>query len=137
MCCFSCFDLRSCKKIILTNNGFCYAFRHGEDLIADRLNLLAWTLNERLRRIVCAAEVKVLGLGGDTAVSQATGVSRRAILAGMRELVERPPGKEPSTLRVQRAGGGRKKVRNLDPTPMSDLESLVEPLTQGDSKSPL
>ena len=40
-----------------------------KNLIVDRFNLLAWTLDERLRRIVCAAEAKVLGHGGVTAVS--------------------------------------------------------------------
>ncbi|BAM07902.1 transposase [Leptospirillum ferrooxidans C2-3] len=40
------------------------------NLIADRFNLLAWTLDERLRQIVCSAEAKVLGHGGVMTVSQ-------------------------------------------------------------------
>ena len=108
-----------------------------KNLIGERFNLISWSLDERLRRIVCAAEAKVLGYGGVTAVSQATGVSRRAIHAGLKELVERPPGEEPSDRRIRRPGGGRKKVTNLDPTLMSDLESLVEPVTRGDPESPL
>ncbi len=108
-----------------------------KNLIGDRFNLLAWTLNERLRRIVCAAEAKVLGHGGVTAVSQATGVSRRAIHAGLKELEERPAKREPSDRRIRRPGAGRKKVTDRDPTLMSDLESLVEPVTRGDPESPL
>jgi hypothetical protein len=108
-----------------------------KNLIGERFDLISWTLDERLRRIVCAAEAKVLGYGGVTAVSQATGVSRRAIHAGLKELAERPPGGEPSDRRIRRPGGGRKKVTDLDPTLMSDLESLVEPVTRGDPESPL
>ena len=108
-----------------------------KNLIGERFDLISWTLDERLRRIVCAAEAKVLGYGGVTAVSQATGVSRRAIHAGLKELAERPPGGEPSDRRIRRPGGGRNKVTDLDPTLMSDLESLVEPVTRGDPESPL
>ncbi len=35
------------------------------------------------------------------------------------------------------AGGGRKKTVAKDPTPLTDLESLVEPTTSGDPQSPL
>jgi hypothetical protein len=108
-----------------------------KNLIGDRFNLLAWTLDERLRWIVCAAEARVLGHGGVTAVSQATGVSRWAIHAGLKELEERPAEREPSDRRIRRPGAGRKKVTDRDPTLMSDLESLVEPVTWGDPESPL
>ena len=108
-----------------------------KNLIGERLNLIAWSLDERLRRIICAAEAKVLGYGGVTTVSQATGVSRRAIHAGLKELAERPPEEESSDRRIRRPGGGRKRVTDLDPTLMSALESLVEPVTRGDPESPL
>ncbi|KGA94304.1 Mobile element protein [Leptospirillum ferriphilum] len=108
-----------------------------KNLIGDRFNLLAWTLDERLRRIVCAAEAKVLGHGGVTTVSRATGVSRRAIHAGLKELDERPAEREPSDRRIRRPGAGRKKVTDRDSTLMTDLESLVEPVTRGDPESPL
>ncbi len=108
-----------------------------KNLIGERFNLIAWSLDERLRRIICAAEAKVLGYGGVTTVSQATGVSRRAIHAGLKELAERPPEEESSDRRIRRPGGGRKRVTDLDPTLMSALESLVEPVTRGDPESPL
>ena len=54
--------------------------------IAQRYNLLEWALDERLRRLVSAAESKVLGHGGITIVAQATHVSGRAIHAGLKEL---------------------------------------------------
>ena len=82
----------------------------GKNLIADQFNLLAWTLDESMRRIVCAAEARVLGHGEVTTVSQATGVSRRAIHAGLKELAELPSREESSGGRIRRPGDGRKKV---------------------------
>ena len=39
--------------------------------------------------------------------------------------------------RSRRAGGGRKKLTDKDPTLLSDLDRLVEPVTRGDPESPL
>lgn len=39
--------------------------------------------------------------------------------------------------RVRRAGGGRKPMRETDPSLMEDLRSLVEPEARGDPQSPL
>lgn len=39
--------------------------------------------------------------------------------------------------RIRRPGGGRKRVVERDPTVLSDLEKLVEPMTRGDPESPL
>ena len=39
--------------------------------------------------------------------------------------------------RVRRAGGGRKKLSETDPTLLSDLQGLVEPTTRGDPQAPL
>ena len=76
-----------------------------KNLIGERFNLISWSLDERLRRIVCAAEAKVLGYGGVTTVSRATGVSRRAIHSGLKELEAHPAEQEASALRVRRPGG--------------------------------
>ncbi|MCL5052910.1 MAG: ISAzo13 family transposase, partial [Gammaproteobacteria bacterium] len=57
-----------------------------ENPVAERFGLIAWTLDERMRRIIAAAEAKVLGRGGVSEVSRATGVSRRAIHVGLKEL---------------------------------------------------
>jgi len=77
-----------------------------------------------------------LGWGGVSAVARATGVSRRAIQAGIAEFqasdVTRPP---PS--RIRRSGGGRKSTTVIDPTLRQDLERLVDPVTRGDPESPL
>src|ERR1700694_4597397 len=87
-----------------------------------------------MRRLFAAAERGAVGFGGNSVVSRATGVSRRAIVEGAKELRE-PPAK--SMGRVRRAGGGRKKAVDKDSTLKSDLEKLVDPLTRGDPESPL
>jgi transposase len=106
--------------------------------IAQRYNLIKWTLDERLRRLVAAAEAKVLGHGGISAVAECTGVSRRAIHAGLKEL-EEMQGQENTTkpFRIRRPGAGRKSVIDSDPTLPANLELLIEPVTRGDPQSPL
>lgn len=102
-----------------------------------RFELIGWALDERLRRLLAAAEAQVLGRGGITAVAMATGVSRRAIHAGLKELAERPESLPLSSGRIRRPGAGRKKLVERDVTLRSDLERLVEPLTRGDPETPL
>src|SRR4051812_12190318 len=101
--------------------------------IQRRFELLTGVLDERTRRLVAAAEALALGWGGATAVARATGVSRRAIREGIREL-QAPP--SASGGRVRRPGGGRKRTLTQDPTLLGDLERLVEPVTRGDPESP-
>lgn len=108
-----------------------------EDQIKCRFALMEWTLDERLRRLIAAAEAKVLGRGGVTAVAAATGVSRRAIHAGLKELCSHQRSEAPNAPRIRRAGAGRKKVTETDVTLQRDLDLLVEPLTRGDPTSPL
>jgi hypothetical protein len=104
------------------------------EAIKRRFELLAPGLDERQRRLLAASEALVLGRGGGVAVSRATGVSRRVIRAGIRELQapeSLPPG------RVRRPGGGRKSAVEKDPGLPAALERLVEPTTRGDPESPL
>jgi hypothetical protein len=87
--------------------------------------------------LVTAAEAKVLGRGGVTVVASSTGVSRRAIHAGLKELESRDLEERLSGSRIRRPGAGRKSVIETDTTLQSDLELLLEPLTRGDPESPL
>jgi transposase len=104
------------------------------DEIRTRFEKLAPFLDERLRRLVAATESLTVGFGGTSAVSRQTGVSRRAIIQGIKELDEEPSVRSG---RVRRTGGGRKKTVDTDATLKSDLERLVEPVTRGDPESRL
>lgn len=107
---------------------------------AERYELLEWVLDERQRRMFVAAEAKVLGRGGISAVAKATGVSRETVRAGLAELNAArtsEKGEADVSARVRRAGGGRKRMTEQDPTLLKDLESLVDPVTRGDPESPL
>jgi hypothetical protein len=88
-------------------------------------------MGERQRRLWAAAEARVLGYGGVSLVSRVTGVSRRAIHAGLRELDDPPPGRD------RRPGGGGKPLEAAQPGLAAALETLVEPTSRGDLDSPL
>ena len=100
--------------------------------VRQRFTALEQVLDEKSRRLLVAAESKAWGAGGISAVSRATGVSRQVIRQGLRELEEAPT--HPAG-RIRRAGGGRKKAKQKDPTLVADLEKLVEPTTRGDPES--
>lgn len=92
-------------------------------------------LDERGRRRFAAAEALAAGWGGIAAASEATGIARSTIGYGLRELRGEAPD---SALRgVRRKGAGRKPLTQTDPTLLSDLERLVDPVTRGDPMSPL
>jgi transposase len=102
--------------------------------VKQRFSAVRDLLDERSRRLVVAAESVALGRGGISAASRATGMSRPVIREGIKEL------KAPVKVargRVRRPGGGRKRVAERDPSVVSDLEKLVEPVTRGDPESPL
>lgn len=104
-------------------------------LIAARHQALEGILDERQRRLHAAVEAKVLGHGGVKRVSEATGVARGSILAGLKELKD-PENTLPKD-RVRRPGGGRKKLVDRDPDLLAALERLVDPAARGDPQSPL
>jgi len=106
--------------------------------IQRRFRSLAPFLDERMRRLVAASESKALGYGGVSVVARETGVSRRAITEGMKEL------KAPKTrkvrleeTRIRRRGAGRKRTVDKDSSLLEDLDGLVDPVTRGDPESPL
>src|SRR5258708_17831963 len=107
-----------------------------EGTIRRRFRLIERHLDERMGRLVPAAEAEAVGFGGASVVARATGVSRRAIRIGARELKEALRSLQPS-LRIRRPGGGRKRTVTQDPTLQRDLERLIEPATRGDPDTPL
>ena len=108
------------------------------DRIRVKFSALDAVLDERSRRQWAAAEAMEYGYGGLTAVSTATGLARDTIVAGLQELKYRQlHPDEPVTERLRIHGAGRKPLTESDPTLMTALEALVEPLTRGDPESPL
>ena len=106
--------------------------------IQDKYDSLLPYLNEKTRRIWAAIEARSLGRGGVSQVAIATGLSRTTIHAGMRLLSEQDGVKtEDDSTRIRTNGGGRKLLEEQDAMLLSDLESLIEPMTLGDPESPL
>ena len=99
-----------------------------------RFEKLAPFLDERMRRLVAASESLAIGFGGTSQVSRQTGVSRRAMIRGIKELDEAT---SVQGGRVRRPGGGRKRTVDKDASLKTDLERLVDPVTRGDPESPL
>lgn len=102
--------------------------------LRTKYKALAPVLSERARRIWAATEARQAGRGGITLVARATGISYSTVVRGLKDLESEevaPPD------RVRRAGGGRKKTLQKDPTLVNDLENLVEPAVSGDPQSPL
>jgi len=87
--------------------------------MAFRRSALAPVLDERGRRRFAAAEARMAGRGGVSAVSRITVLARSTIRRGLDEL-ERATGNALSG-RVLRPGGGRKKATEVDPTLLSVL----------------
>jgi len=105
--------------------------------IRNKFELLRPHLNEQTRRMVAASETIGEEYGIISAVSRSTGVSRRAISLGIKELKTTQQEKFQNKTRIRKEGGGRKPVIENDPTLKIDLESLLEPATRGDPESPL
>ncbi|WP_443729032.1 ISAzo13 family transposase, partial [Streptomyces bambusae] len=103
------------------------------DQLAVKFAVLLPHLDERQRRLLLAAEARVLGHGGVRAVALAASASETTVRKGVFEL---EAGEEPLG-RVRRPGGGRKRVAELDPGLRSALLALVEPEVRGDPMSPL
>ena len=102
--------------------------------LSEKYKLISEHLNERTRRIWAATEAKSLGHGGVSAVSEATGIARVTIHAGINELNSTNKLKAD---RIRNYGGGRKKLTDKDPQILSDLEKILEPSVRGDPESSL
>ena len=102
--------------------------------IRERYEALSPHLDERARRLLLAAEAKVVGRGGAAAVGRATGASSHTIQRGVDELA----GREPMVAEgVRRPGGGRRRAEALEPELPAAIDRLIEPTTRGDPESPL
>ncbi len=102
--------------------------------VKKRFEKLTPFLDERLRRLVAGAEALAIGRGGITVVSRETGLCRESIRSGCQELEQAA---KLSPGRIRKAGAGRKRTTDQDPSLRTDLERLVDPVTRGDPESPL
>lgn len=112
----------------------------GVDRIRMKYEALRLVMDERMTRLWAAAEAKALGYGGVAAVTKATGILAKRIIAGKRDLIEledSPPTEPARMQRVRRAGAGRKSLESHNPELVSALEALIDPLTRGDPESAL
>jgi hypothetical protein len=104
--------------------------------VKEKLEKIApYLKNERLRRIVYAAEAEQIGRGGKALVCSITGISRPALNRGCRELagIDQPCAMD----KIRNIGAGRKKTTTNYPGLLSALESLAEPLSLGHPETPL
>ena len=90
-------------------------------------------LNERAKRLVCAADAIAFGFGGVSMISKASGISRVTITKGKKEIYEEPLPED----RIRKAGAGRKNIYKNNPEIEKKLETIIDPVTRGDPMSPL
>lgn len=100
--------------------------------LGEKYAVLKIHLDERSLRLCVAADARLIGRGGIGFVSQATGVSRTTISAGLKDLNDEVP-----LNRTRRSGAGRKPLAETNPDIMTALKQLVDPATRGDPESPL
>ena len=94
------------------------------DAVKQRFSRISGVRNERTRRLLAAVEAEALGYGGVSLVARATGVSRRAITAGLAELKHGVLRGEPkSASRIRQAG--RSAVRT--PVDLPELAGTRRP----------
>ena len=103
------------------------------EMLAAKFEALLPHLDERSRRLVLAADARMLGHGGIRKVARAAGAREATVSLGVGELES---GAEPLG-RVRRPGGGRKRAADADPGLVPALLALVEPDERGDPCSPL
>src|ERR1700741_1329705 len=93
-----------------------------QEVLAAKFGVLFPHLDERQRRLAAGAEARALGHGGIRAVARAAGMREGPVSRGVAEL---EAGEEPLG-RARRAGGGRRRVADLDTGLRPALLALVE-----------
>lgn len=102
-----------------------------EGKIAAKYQAIGRTLNERQRRLWAATEAQSIGYGGVSTVWRATGISRRAIHVGLKELDARTERDDEAVTSIRQSGGGRKSLTESQPGLLGALAALVEPTARG------
>ncbi len=105
-----------------------------------KFEALAPVMDERLTRLWAAAEAEAYGRGGPAAVTKATGILGKRLLAGRRDLAAlraSPPTEPAQEQRIRKPGAGRKRLEDSQPGLVEALDALIDPSTRGDPESPL
>ena len=105
--------------------------------VQAKFALLSPTMRESDARLWAAAEARVLGHGGISLVSRATGMSRNTVLAGLRDLDDPARVAHLAAGRIRRPGAGPKPRTETYPEMLAALDRLVSPVTRGDPMSEL
>lgn len=93
------------------------------------------TLNEAQARWYVAEKTISLGRGGLKKMHELTGISRPTIMRGMKELKSNKDLSKITEGKIRKAGGGRKRLTNLDPALVKDLTHIMDETTAGDPMS--
>ena len=93
------------------------------------------TLNELQARLLVAQRSTEMGRGGISQMSRLTGMSRPTIMRGVVELRSRKELQQIQEGRIRRAGGGRKRVEELDRGVTRELSRIMDETTAGDPMS--
>ena len=93
------------------------------------------TLNEFQARLFAADKALDLGRGGISRLSVLTGLSRTTIGKAVEELQGGRKLASPGEGRVRQAGGGRRKIEQVDPAVRDLLRKILEETTAGDPMS--
>lgn len=102
--------------------------------ISRRYQMVSANLSESGKRAWAASESIVIGRGGDTIVSNATGISRVTISKAKKEIKQ---GNREENSRLRKKGGGRKRLKDQHPEIIAELDIMIDPFTRGDPESPL
>lgn len=101
--------------------------------LQDKYEKLLPILDENTARVYLASEAESLGRGGKQRVSRLAKVSRVRINKGIKELNNSSLlVKSENTQRIRKAGGGRKKLKEVDLKLVEAIETIVSPHTMGD-----
>lgn len=113
-------------------------------MLNEKIPKMLPLLNERQQRLYLASEAESIGHGGVLQVSEASGISRKTIIKGKKELKELDSNrrlnnteKANSISRVRKEGGGRKDLMEQNPKLLKALDVMLEPITRGHPESVL
>jgi hypothetical protein len=101
------------------------------EALARFFEVMSPLLDERQRRLLAGAAADMFGRGGQARVTEASGMSRSTVIAGMKEVAGGPP---PSG-RVRAPGAGPKALVDTQPGLAEALDELVHPETRGNPMS--